>query len=61
MQLDHLGRVGRVVVRLLFRAHVQRLDPVGRQRMALEERILVGVVEHFLVAELVEEIDQPLG
>ncbi len=56
---DRLGRIDGAVVGVLLHPHPQRLDPVGSQRVALEERILLGVREDFLVTEVVEEIDEP--
>jgi len=54
---DLRGAVDDARVRLLFDAHPEGLDPVVRQRVVAEIGKLALVVEHFLVAEVVEEID----
>ncbi len=58
---DGLGRIHGVEVRLLGDARGQGLDAVVAQGVIAEERVLLLVGEHFLVAEIVEELDQALA
>ncbi len=60
--LGHRLRAIHVVVILgLLGADAQGVDAVGIERVVEEEAVLAGVLEHLLVAEVVEEIDQALG
>lgn len=56
-----LGAVLLVVVRLGFDLAAQAFDPVGGDRVAAEVGVASGLVEHLLVAEVVEEVGQALA
>ena len=58
---QRLGRIHHIVVGRLLGPYVQGVDPVRAQRVVVEEAVLAGIGEHFLVAEVVEEIDEAAG